>query len=70
VDHYINISVKRQFDAFYKGFHRVCGGQALKMCRADELELLICGTTELNFKDLEAGAEYDDGYSSDHEVIK
>ncbi|KAJ3095979.1 hypothetical protein HDU97_006328 [Phlyctochytrium planicorne] len=41
-----------------------------QMCRAEELELLICGTTEIDFKDLERGAGYDDGYNSDHVVIK
>jgi hypothetical protein len=40
------------------------------MCRPEELELLICGTTELNFTSLEEGAEYDDGYDADHQVIQ
>ncbi|KAJ1560627.1 hypothetical protein HK405_006454, partial [Cladochytrium tenue] len=69
VRHYAHTSVERQFDAFRKGFLRVCGGRALKMCRAEELELLLCGTTVLNFHELERGAEYDDGYSADHPVI-
>ncbi|KAJ3061283.1 hypothetical protein HDU99_005608 [Rhizoclosmatium hyalinum] len=70
INHYVNESVKRQFGAFRRGFHRVCGGSALKMCRAEELEMMICGTNELDFKDLEAGAKYDDGYDANHEVIK
>ncbi|KAJ3231579.1 hypothetical protein HDU78_007622 [Chytriomyces hyalinus] len=69
IKHYVGESVKRQFDAFRTGFHRVCGGPALKMCRPDELELLICGTNELDFKELEAGARYDDGYDAEHPVI-
>ncbi|KAJ3153721.1 putative E3 ubiquitin-protein ligase HTD2 [Irineochytrium annulatum] len=69
INHLVNESVKRQFGAFRRGFHRVCGGRALKMCRAEELELLICGTTELDFGDLEKGAQYDE-YEADHIVIK
>ncbi|KAJ3119077.1 hypothetical protein HK100_000475 [Physocladia obscura] len=70
VQHYLEESVKRQFNAFKRGFHRVCGGPALKMCRADELEMMICGTNQLDFSELEAGAKYDDGYDPDHLVIK
>ncbi|KAJ3334074.1 hypothetical protein HDU76_011598 [Blyttiomyces sp. JEL0837] len=70
IQHYAEESVRRQFSAFRKGFHRVCGGKALKMCRAEELELLLCGTTDLDFGDLERGAQYDDGYSPEHSLIR
>lgn len=69
IKHYADTSVKLQFDAFRRGFHRVCGGQALKMCRADELELLLCGTAELDFTDLENGAEYED-YDANQEIMR
>ncbi|KAJ3388912.1 hypothetical protein HDU84_009326 [Entophlyctis sp. JEL0112] len=62
VEHYLEESVKRQFSALKHGFYR--------MCRAEELEMLICGTSQLDFQDLEAGAKYDDGYSSDHPLIR
>ena len=29
IDYYLNTSVKRQFEAFSSGFHRVCGGKVL-----------------------------------------
>ncbi|KAI8620991.1 hypothetical protein BC830DRAFT_362897 [Chytriomyces sp. MP71] len=70
VKHYVYESVRKQFEAFRAGFQRVCGGPALKMCRAEELEMLICGTNELDFKDLEVGAKYDDGYDANHPVVK
>ncbi|KAJ3413109.1 hypothetical protein HDV05_008505 [Chytridiales sp. JEL 0842] len=70
IRHLVGDSVKRQFVAFRRGFHKVCGGRALKMCRPEELELLICGTTELDFSALETGATYDDGYDASHQVIK
>ena len=31
----------------------MCGGEALKLFRHEELELLICGSTELDFEALE-----------------
>ncbi|TPX34534.1 hypothetical protein SmJEL517_g02894 [Synchytrium microbalum] len=72
IRHLIGESVKRQFGAFKRGFLKVCGGDALRMCRAEELELLVCGseTTELDFTDLENAAEYDDGYHPKHPTIE
>ena len=29
IDYYLNKSVKKQFEAFSVGFHRVCGGKVL-----------------------------------------
>lgn len=69
INHYVSESTKRQFAAFSRGFHKICGGPALRMCRADELESLICGTSSLDFTTLETGAEYDDGYSPQHPLI-
>ncbi|EDO40302.1 predicted protein, partial [Nematostella vectensis] len=63
-------SVAKQFDAFSAGFHKVCGGSALTLFCADELELLICGHHVLDFSDLVLAASYDDGYSAQHSTIK
>lgn len=35
------------FQPFSRGFHKVCGGEALTLFRAEELELVICGSNEL-----------------------
>ena len=40
------------------------------MFRAEELELLICGSPVLDFEALEKNTEYDNGYSKDHPAIK
>lgn len=45
--------------AFESGFQMVCGGPALKLFRPAELELLICGSEELDFKALEASCHYE-----------
>jgi len=70
IHHLVIDSISRQFTAFRRGFYKVCGGYALKMCRAEELELLISGSVELDYEELEKATEYDDGYSKDHIVIK
>lgn len=62
-------SVRPQFDAFLRGFHSVCGGDCLQLFRWEELELLICGSPDLDFEALERVAQYDDGYSRDHPSI-
>ena len=40
------------------------------MCRAEELELLVCGSTDLDFSELERSAGYDDGYGPEHPLIQ
>ncbi|KAI8520890.1 hypothetical protein Bbelb_006440 [Branchiostoma belcheri] len=74
VRRYVNFllvdSVERQFEAFSRGFHMVCGGRVLTLFRAEEIELLICGSTELDFDGLEASAVYEDGYSKEHKTVQ
>ncbi|KAJ3358207.1 hypothetical protein HDU91_005277 [Kappamyces sp. JEL0680] len=72
IKHLVTTSVQDRFRAFQKGFYKVCGGKSLAMCRPSELELLICGKTtdDVEFRKLEEGAGYDDGYSTTHMVIK
>ncbi|KAL3161776.1 hypothetical protein ABBQ38_008870 [Trebouxia sp. C0009 RCD-2024] len=70
VRHLLETSIKRQFDAFQRGFKRLCGGPALKLFRAEELEKLICGSQSLDFLALEKHTRYDDGYSAQSQVVK
>ena len=68
--HYtLTLSIQRQFEAFQRGFHSVCGGDCLQLFRWEELELLICGSPVLDFEALERVAQYDDGYSREHPTI-
>lgn len=68
IDYIFNTSIKAQFDAFYKGFHKACGGHALELFRPEELEKLICGSKLLDFKSMKRETRYD-GYEGDEEVI-
>eukprot|EP01028_Stygiella_incarcerata_P003129 TRINITY_DN1593_c0_g1_i1.p1 TRINITY_DN1593_c0_g1~~TRINITY_DN1593_c0_g1_i1.p1 ORF type:complete len:683 (-),score=147.33 TRINITY_DN1593_c0_g1_i1:167-2215(-) len=70
VDNIFHTSVERQFRAFQDGFTVVCGGRIMELFHAEELELLICGSPELNFEALEMNTKYHDGYSSSSTVIR
>jgi len=69
VDYILNYSVEKQFKAFYRGFHLVCGGDALKLCRPEEVEQLLCGSPHLDFNELQQSAKYVD-YTPDDPIIK
>jgi len=36
----------------------------------EDLQLLICGSLDLNFEDLQKSTVYDNGFSEEHPVIK
>ena len=42
----------------------------IELFKPEELELLICGSKKLDFKELEGSAQYVDGYTEDREIIK
>lgn len=68
VEYILEKSISKQFSSFSKGFHRACGGEALKLFRPFELELLICGIAELDFEALESTTRYEDGYTKDSNI--
>ena len=57
-----------QFEAFARGFMTLCGGPAIHLFSATELERLVCGNPILDFDALQANARYDGGYSAEHRV--
>lgn len=65
VDWVLNESFRLSFEAFRRGFLKICGGEVLKFFRAEELELLVCGNPVLDFYDLERACIYEDGYTKD-----
>jgi len=69
VSYLLEGSIARQFAAFQRGFHSVCGGECLQLFRWEELELLICGSPVLDFEALERAAQYDDGFSKAHPTV-
>jgi ubiquitin-protein ligase E3 A len=48
----------------------VCKGQFLFTFDPEELELMICGSPNLDFKALEKATVYEDGYTASSTCVK
>ncbi|KAJ2804816.1 hypothetical protein H4S07_004147, partial [Coemansia furcata] len=70
VDFVFNSSCARQFTEFKAGFDRICSMSYVRFMRPQELELLVCGCSDLDFGALEGSTIYDGGYSKDARVIQ
>ncbi|ORX67806.1 HECT-domain-containing protein [Linderina pennispora] len=70
VDFIFNVSCNKQFTEFKAGFDRICGGSFVRCMRPEELELLVCGSSDLDFGALENSTIYDGGYAKDTPVIQ
>ena len=46
----------------------LCGGPAIHLFSATEIERLVCGNPILDFDALRTNARYDGGFSADHRV--
>ncbi|KAL7068532.1 HECT domain-containing family protein [Cryptosporidium serpentis] len=70
IDWFFNKSIKRQFAAFYNGFHSICGGRALELFSPQELVQVICGSSKFDLDSLINATKYQDGYTKDSETVK
>eukprot|EP00037_Helgoeca_nana_P027065 m.307874 g.307874 ORF g.307874 m.307874 type:complete len:815 (-) comp27396_c0_seq1:2679-5123(-) len=66
----LTTSIAPQFEALSRGLHAVCGGPALRLFTPVELELVICGSPQFDFNDLQSVATYDGGYSKESPCIE
>jgi len=57
---FFNESIKEYYDSFEKGFYKVFDRKLSKILSPQELELIICGTQNLNFKELQNAVRYED----------
>ncbi|XP_026869280.2 probable E3 ubiquitin-protein ligase HECTD2 [Electrophorus electricus] len=62
IDFLLNKSIYRQFASFYHGFHSVCASNALMLLRPEEVEILVCGSPNLDMSSLQRVALYE-GYN-------
>jgi ubiquitin-protein ligase E3 A len=69
VHHVLVGSVAPQFEAFARGFAAVCGGPAVHLFSATELERLVCGSPSLDFGALRKSARYEGGYTADAPAV-
>ncbi|XP_035901101.1 ubiquitin-protein ligase E3A [Anopheles stephensi] len=70
-DFMLNKSIEKQFNAFSSGFQMVTGESLLHLLfRPEELELIVCGSKNFDFNELEVSTEYQGGFESDSSTIK
>lgn len=57
MDYIFNKSMASLFDAFHAGFHKVCGGKVLQLFQPNELQAMVIGNTNYDWKELEKVGE-------------
>jgi ubiquitin-protein ligase E3 A len=70
IDFIFNQHCEEQFKAFKRGFYKVVASDIIEIFTPEELELLICGSKKLDFKELESTTQYVDGYKEDSNIAK
>ncbi|XP_034137054.1 probable E3 ubiquitin-protein ligase HERC4 isoform X1 [Drosophila guanche] len=70
VDFVINKSSEVHYNAFHKGFMKVCSGRVITLFQPEELMAVVVGNEEYDWQALEDNCEYKHGYSSGDETIK
>ena len=70
IDWYFNKSIEGYYSSFEHGFNRVFDEDLLKILTPEELELIICGSSNLNFYELQKACIYKDGYNKESLTIK
>ncbi|XP_043912584.1 probable E3 ubiquitin-protein ligase HECTD2 [Protopterus annectens] len=69
VDFLLNKSIYKQFAAFYHGFHSVCASNALMLLRPEEVEILVCGSHDLDMHALQKATQYE-GFTKNDPTIR
>lgn len=70
-DFLLNQSIEKQFKAFKRGFQMVTDESPLHLLfRPEEIELIVCGSKEFDFNELEQSTEYEGGFTNDSQTIK
>ena len=69
VNWFFNESIKEFYESFEKGFYKVFDKELSKILSPEELELVVCGSEILDFKELQKAAKYE-GYTSNSITIK
>nr|XP_028585247.1 probable E3 ubiquitin-protein ligase HERC4 isoform X2 [Podarcis muralis] len=70
VDYIFNKSVAPLYDAFHAGFHKVCGGKVLQLFQPNELQAMVIGNTNYDWKELEKNTQYKGEYWAENPTIK
>ena len=69
IDFIFNIHCEAQFEAFKRGFYKTMSPEVIELFQPEELELMICGSKEIDFHDLEMATRYVDGYTATSPIV-
>jgi len=69
LDYLLRDSVSVQINDFVKGFKEVCNAQAFDLFTPCELQLIVCGSPNLDFLELEKCTKYENGFTNDDPTI-
>ena len=61
--------VQQQTEALVKGFYEVVDSKQVQIFDARELELVLCGTIEIDLNDWKKNTDYRSGYHATHQII-
>jgi hypothetical protein len=70
VDFRLKEAAKEQLRAFCDGFSSLIPLKELRIFTASEIDLLICGTPEIDIADFEEHCEIESPYTKDHPTVK
>ncbi|XP_064458774.1 probable E3 ubiquitin-protein ligase HERC4 isoform X2 [Ornithodoros turicata] len=70
VDFILNTSVHRSFSAFAEGFYKVCTSKVLDLFHAQELMILVVGSENYDWNELEKNAQYKNEFHRNHPTVR
>ncbi|EDW50031.1 probable E3 ubiquitin-protein ligase HERC4 isoform X2 [Drosophila sechellia] len=70
VDFVFNKSVELHYNAFHKGFMKVCSGRVIHIFQPEELMAMVVGNEDYDWQALQDNCEYREGYTSGDDTIK
>uniref|UniRef100_B4N542 GK20388 n=1 Tax=Drosophila willistoni TaxID=7260 RepID=B4N542_DROWI len=70
VDFVLNKCVELPYNAFHKGFMRVCSGRIIQIFQPEELMAMVVGNEEYDWQVLQDNCEYKEGYTTADDTIK
>ncbi|KAH8259636.1 hypothetical protein KR026_008191 [Drosophila bipectinata] len=70
VDFVLNKSVEMHYNAFHKGFMKVCSGRVIHIFQPEELMAVVVGNEDYDWQALQDNCVYREGYTSGDETIK
>ncbi|KAH8339599.1 hypothetical protein KR067_001005 [Drosophila pandora] len=70
VDFVFNKSVDVHYNAFHKGFMKVCSGRVIHIFQPEELMAVVVGNEDYDWQALQDNCEYREGYTTGDDTIK